>query len=87
MPAGVRLNYIGPMTVRPRYYANDCSRDVLALEPRTVEVEDARLRARPPSLAREGFALIPHKSGVADFRDPREVTASTRWKPSSCFSS
>jgi hypothetical protein len=68
-----RLNYIGPMTDRPRYYADDCSRDVLALDPRTIEVEDARLRAQPHSLAQEGFALLPHKSSVSDFHDPEET--------------
>ena len=68
-----RLNYIGPMTDRPRYYAGDGSRDVLTLDPRTIEVEDARLRAQPHSLARAGFALLPHKSAVSDFRNSEEV--------------
>ena len=68
-----RINYIGPMTDRPRYYADDGSRDVLRLDPRTVQVDDARLRAQPPSLTQEGFALIPHKSAVSDFRDPEEI--------------
>jgi hypothetical protein len=68
-----RLNYIGPMTDRPRYYADDCSRDVLTLDPRTIEVEDARLRARPHSLAQAGFGLLPHKSAVSDFHNPEEI--------------
>ena len=68
-----RLNYIGPMTDRPRYYASDCSRDVLTLDPRTIEIEDARLRARPHSLAQAGFALLPHKSTVCDFHNPEEI--------------
>ena len=68
-----RLNYIGPMTDRPRFYAEDCSRNVLMLDPRTIEVEDARLRAQPHSLAQEGFALLPHKSTVSDFRNPEEI--------------
>jgi hypothetical protein len=68
-----RINYIGPMAERPRYYANDPSRDVLALDPRVIQIEDARARATPPSLEREGFALIPHKSAVADFRSADEV--------------
>jgi hypothetical protein len=73
-----RLNYIGPMTDRPRYYADDCSRDVLALDPRTIEVEDARFRAQPHSLAQAGFALLPHKSAVSDFHNPEEVTRAYR---------
>jgi hypothetical protein len=64
-----RVNYTGPMAERPRYYANDHSRDVLALEERTIQVDDARQWASAPSLEREGFALIKHSSAVEDFRD------------------
>jgi len=65
------INYIGAMQTRPRFYAQDHSKDVLALDPRTVKIED--VRGNSPTLAREGFALIPHKSAVADFRDDSEV--------------
>lgn len=65
-----RVNYVGVMTERPRYHANDASRDVLALDPREVEICDARLSETPPSLDREGFALLAHASGVRDFRAP-----------------
>jgi hypothetical protein len=68
-----RVNYIGAMTQRPRYHANDASRDLLKLDPRTIAIEDARGRSDPPSLAREGFALIAHRSAVADFRSAQEV--------------
>jgi hypothetical protein len=68
-----RFNYIGRMTERPRYYVNDISRDVLTLDPRAVQIEDARLWARPPSLAQEGFALLPHKSAVSDFHNTEEI--------------
>ncbi len=67
------INYIAPMSQRPRYYANDHSRDVLSLEPHTVRIEDVRSGANPPSLRREGFQLTAHKSAVADFRDSEEV--------------
>ncbi|MBS0421792.1 MAG: hypothetical protein JSR66_29045 [Proteobacteria bacterium] len=73
MPDAFSLNYIGPMSDRPRYYADDGSRDVLTLDPRTVEVENARLRAQPHSLDREGFTLVAHQSAVADFRDPQAL--------------
>jgi len=66
------INYIGPMTERPRYHANDASRDCLALEPRNIQIEDARPRSPPPSLEREGFTLISHKSAVSDFRNTAE---------------
>lgn len=67
------ISYLGAMTVRPRYYANDHSRDVLVLTPRTVEIEDARTRSIAPSLEREGFTLVEHKSAVADFRNSAQV--------------
>jgi hypothetical protein len=69
----VRLNYIGPMSRRPRYYADDASRDILSLDPHSVAIEDGRRRARPPSLAVEGFELLSHKSAVENFHDPEEV--------------
>jgi hypothetical protein len=68
-----RVNYTGAMTERARYYANDHSRDVLVLEEHTIQIDDARERAVPPSLEREGFMLIPHHSAVADFRDSQVV--------------
>jgi hypothetical protein len=71
--AAGRVNYTGAMSQRPRYYANDHSRDVLALEEHTIQVEDARCRIVAPSLEREGFALVAHTSAVKDFRDAAEV--------------
>ena len=72
---GVRasMSYLGAMTVRPRFFANDQSRNVLALDPRTVWIEDARLRAQPASLEEDGFTIVAHRSAVADFRDAAEV--------------
>ena len=69
-----RINYIGAMTVRPRYYAQDHSRDNLVFDSRTVRIENLRGAAEQPALAREGFALVPHKSKVADFRDAEAVS-------------
>ena len=66
------INYLGEMRERPRYYAQDHSRDNLVLDPQRVKIED--LRGGPaPSLAREGFALVPHKSAVANFRKDDEM--------------
>jgi hypothetical protein len=65
------LNYIHRTDARPRYYANDHSRDVLPLDPRRMTIEDARISA--PSLDVEGFALIPHRSAVTDFTDASAV--------------
>ncbi|MGH8226655.1 MAG: CmcJ/NvfI family oxidoreductase [Steroidobacteraceae bacterium] len=69
------INYTAPMSVRPRYHANDNSKDVLTLDPRTVRIEDERGAAAPPSLGCEGILLTGHRSAVADFRDGAEVAA------------
>ena len=61
------------MSVRPKFHANDLSRDVLNVMPRAVEIEDARHRVSPPALDVEGFCLRAHHSGVHDFRDPTEI--------------
>jgi hypothetical protein len=67
------VNYIGEMEQRPRYYANDHSRDVLKLDPRKIAIDDARRRVTPPSLLHEGFELIAHSSQIEDFKDPVQV--------------
>jgi|SRR5580658_254347 hypothetical protein len=67
------VNYIGGMAQRPRYYANDHSRDILELDPREIAVEDARVRIEAPSLAREGFELVGHTSDIEDFKDAAKV--------------
>jgi hypothetical protein len=61
------------MTERPRYYAINSSHNVITREHRIIRIEDARLRAQPPSLAQEGFALFPHQSAMSDFRNPQEL--------------
>jgi hypothetical protein len=62
------------MAQRPRYYANDHSRDLLELDPRKIVIEDARTRVVAPSLAREGFELVAHSSAVENFKDADEVS-------------
>lgn len=69
------VNYTAEMTVRPRYHANDASRDVLTLDPRRVRIEDARSCVQAPTLQREGIALMRHRSAIADFRDAADVAA------------
>src|SRR5580658_5793607 len=67
------LNYVAPMAVRPRYHANDISRDVIDLDPQMMEIRNAR--GTGASLDREGFVLVPHLSRVADFRDQQATKA------------
>ncbi|MGH8148465.1 MAG: CmcJ/NvfI family oxidoreductase [Steroidobacteraceae bacterium] len=67
------VNYAAAMAVRPRYYANDSSRDVLTLDPRVVRIEDARSWPVAPSLGTAGILLTRHRSAVSDFRRGQEV--------------
>jgi hypothetical protein len=67
------VNYIGPMSERPRFHANDHSRDNLNLESHIIRISDARTASVAPSLDREGFELVRHRSAVRDFRDQDEV--------------
>jgi hypothetical protein len=58
---------------RPRYYANDHSRDVLDITLVPMQVTDARLQ--PGTLDGAGFTLVTHRSAVADFTDRAAVEA------------
>jgi hypothetical protein len=69
-----RLGFSEPMQVRPKFHANDITRDVLNVIPRAVIIEDARHCTPSPSLDVEGFCLRDHVSQVQDFRDPQEIT-------------
>lgn len=62
------INYLGAMGERPRYYAQDHARDNLVLDPHKVVIGDLRT-GECPSLAREGFSLVPHRTEVVDFRN------------------
>jgi hypothetical protein len=69
------INYVARTGERPRYYANDHSRDVLTIEPHRMSILDARTAADAPALDREGFALVAHRTAVKDFRDAAAVAA------------
>ncbi len=68
-----RLGFSDPMAARPKFHANDTSRDVLNVVQRAVPIADARSRAIAPSLDVEGFCLVDHQSAVRDFRNRAEV--------------
>jgi hypothetical protein len=61
---------------RPRYYANDHSRDLLDIAPVEMDIADARTAA--PTLDGAGFTLLGHRSAVADFGDRAAVDACYR---------
>lgn len=58
---------------RPRYYANDHSRDVLEIETRPMTLIDGR--AAEPTLDGEGFAVVRHVSAGVESAGYREEIA------------
>jgi hypothetical protein len=71
------LNYLAPMTERPRNYTYDpppgVPRSNSTHEPHLVPVHDARAVESDISLDREGFAVLHYKSAVKNFWDEDEV--------------
>lgn len=67
------IAYAGRGIARPRYHANDSSRDVLEIVPVEMEIADAR--GRGTTLDGAGFALVAHRSVVADFTDRTAIDA------------
>ena len=68
-----RLGFSVHMDARPKFHANDTSRDALNVVQREVLIDDARGRAVAPSLDVEGFQLVSHPSSMRDFRDHAEI--------------
>jgi hypothetical protein len=73
MDTRAMIAYAGRSLPRPRYYANDHSRDVLDITLIEMPVTDARARA--PALDDAGFTLIAHRSAVSDFADRAALDA------------
>jgi hypothetical protein len=71
------IAYLSRGSCRPRYHANDHSRDVLDIAPVEMDIADARAAA--PTLDGTGFTLLAHRSAVADFADRAAVD--TRYRP------
>ena len=67
------INYQGEMRGRPAYYATDYSRDRLALQASSVSIRDLRPYKDKPSLKKEGFMLVDHKTTVGNFRDEDQI--------------
>jgi len=71
------LNYLGPMTERPRYYAYEIEpnepRSNLTHEPHQMRIHSLRPIAAKLDLNVQGFALIEQRSAVRDFWDDDEV--------------
>jgi hypothetical protein len=67
------INYVARGQERMRYFANDSSRDTVVIAPAPMPIAESR--ALGTSLDREGFAVVPHRSAVADFADAAAVAA------------
>jgi hypothetical protein len=67
MHVSAAIAYAGRAVSRPRYYANDHSRDLLDIAPVTMRIADARGQAM--MLDDAGFTLVAHRSKVSDFSD------------------
>src|ERR1700751_3220710 len=67
------IAYVRPSLPRPRYYANDHSRDVLDIA--LIEMDVADAPACAPTLDAAGFTLVTHRSAVSDFADRAAVEA------------
>lgn len=76
MDVSAAIAYAGRSVPRPRYHANDTTRDVLDIAPREMRITDARsLRT---TLDGEGFALLQHRSNVQDLTDAAAVNGPHR---------
>ena len=64
-----QLQYLGAMAERPVFHAVDPAKTNLVLEPHMVRIHDVRAMADAPTLEREGFTLVRHRSALSDFRD------------------
>src|SRR6266581_2084654 len=71
------LNYLAPMTERPRYYAYEPEpgepRSNLTPEPHQMHIHSLRPIADDLGLDVQGFALLEQRSAVRDFWDDDEV--------------
>ncbi len=71
------LNYLGPTSVRPRYYAYEAGPNdppsVMPYEPHTMQIHSLRPLQGELGLDVQGFALVEQRSAVRDFWDDDEV--------------
>jgi hypothetical protein len=66
------IRYLRDAQVRPRIDAENPAGTVISLRSHRVHFNDLRESAVPPSLDREGFTLVPHRSEVTEFGDPEQ---------------
>ena len=71
------LNYLGPVTARPRYYAYEPGPNdppsVMPYEPHRMQIHDLRPVVGELDLDVQGFELVEQRTAVKDFWDDDEV--------------
>jgi hypothetical protein len=71
------LNYLQPMTERPRYYAYETEpgevRSNMTTDPHVMHIHNMRPIVSELDLDRQGFALVEQKTAVKDFWNDDEV--------------
>ncbi|MFC4595854.1 CmcJ/NvfI family oxidoreductase [Sphingobium tyrosinilyticum] len=67
------FNYVGPMNEEPLYFKHQPHRTNINYDSRVMEVHDIRAFDRPPTLAREGFALARLRLDIGSERDPGAI--------------
>lgn len=63
----VTINYVARTPERPRYYANDHSRDTVVIDQHAMPAIDGR--ALSLDLDGPGFMLVPHRAAVEELTD------------------
>src|SRR5688572_30749970 len=66
------IRYLRDASVPPRFHADDPSQRAISLVEHDVRFHDLRDAGEAPSLDREGFTMLPHRSKVTDFGDARQ---------------
>src|SRR4029079_2419657 len=64
------ISYLHACEGKPTFYGRQRTRDHLPLKDYAVTVEDLRTCDEAPTLDREGFALVPHRSAITNVIDP-----------------
>ena len=72
------ISYLSVCLGKPVFYGRQRALDNLPLESQEVTIEDLRGRVAEPTLDREGFTLVPHRTAIRDFFDPGQRAAYRR---------
>jgi hypothetical protein len=67
------IAYVARTGERPRYYANDHSKDRVSLDLQVMTLSDGRVD--PPALDREGFVLVDHRADPMAVDDQAAIIA------------